>query len=187
MTDWQAVAHGAVTDQQAAHDVPELTALLALLESRQPQTIVELGTWAGGLTWALARLPGLQRLITVDVHLQPGAIERLSALPVRTSYIRGDSAAVAVLEQVENSLPGPWMDVLVIDGDHTYEAAAADWENYRGLVKPGGLAVIHDTQGFPGRPDVEVPQLWAEIRDVWSTTEIVSRPGGPFGTGIVWL
>lgn len=187
MADWWLTAQQAVTFEQAAQDPYELAVLLALLESRQPQTIVEIGTWAAGLTWALARLPGLRRLITVDVCLQPGAVERLSALPVAASYIRGNSDSAVVIAQVEDSIPGPWMDVLVIDGDHTYAMASADWENYRGLVRPGGLAVFHDTQGFPGRPDVQVPKLWAEIQDVWLTTEIVSRPGGPYGTGIVWL
>lgn len=187
MTDWQAIASEAVRTQQAAQDPHELAVLLALLESEGTSSAVEIGTFAGGLTWALARLPAMKQIITVDTHLQPGAVDRLAALPVRTSYIRGDSALIRVQAEVDDALDRPFTGLLVIDGDHAYKQAAADWENYRFRVATGGVAVIHDTQGFPGRPDVEVPRLWAEIRDVWETTEIVSRPGGPYGTGIVWL
>lgn len=187
MTDWQAIAHEAVTVQHAAQDEHELAVLLALLDSAGTSSAIEIGTWAGGLTWALSRLPAMKQLVTVDTHLQPGAVDRLSALSVRTSYIRGNSVAIRVQAEVDDALDRPFTGLLVIDGDHAYQQAAADWENYRFRVAPGGLAVIHDTQGFPGRPDVQVPRLWAEIRDVWQTTELVSRPGGPFGTGIVWL
>lgn len=187
MTDWRAVANDAVLKEQAVQDRRELAVLLALLECRRPRTVVEIGTWAAGLTWALARLPDLEQVVTVDTRLQPGAVERISALPVLGTYIKGDSASETTIGQVTDALYGEWADVLVIDGDHAYGPASADWEGYRHLVTPGGVAVIHDTQGYPGRPDVEVPRLWAEIRDVWETTELVSRPGGPFGTGIVWL
>lgn len=35
-------------------------------------------------------------------------------------------------------------DLLVIDGDHSYEGVKADFDNYRDLVRPGGLIVFDD-------------------------------------------
>ena len=36
------------------------------------------------------------------------------------------------------------IDLLFIDGDHTYEGVKSDLENYIDLVKPGGCVVFHD-------------------------------------------
>ena len=36
------------------------------------------------------------------------------------------------------------IDLLFIDGDHSYEGAKADWESYRLLLAPGALVVFHD-------------------------------------------
>jgi len=40
---------------------------------------------------------------------------------------------------------------LFIDGGHTDEAAAADYEGWAGLIAPGGLLAIHDV--FPDPAD----------------------------------
>lgn len=44
-------------------------------------------------------------------------------------------------------------DVLVIDGDHSYEGVKFDFDNYAPLVRPGGFIVIDDYQS-PDWPDV---------------------------------
>lgn len=36
------------------------------------------------------------------------------------------------------------IDVLFIDGDHTYEGVKDDWENFSPFVKKGGWVVFHD-------------------------------------------
>ena len=37
------------------------------------------------------------------------------------------------------------LDVLFIDGDHSYEGVKADWEAYKGLLKTGSVVVFHDS------------------------------------------
>lgn len=44
-------------------------------------------------------------------------------------------------------------DVVVIDGDHSYDGVRRDFENYAGHVVPGGFVIIDDYQG-PSWPDV---------------------------------
>ena len=44
-------------------------------------------------------------------------------------------------------------DVLVIDGDHSYEGVKFDFDNYAPMVRPGGLIIIDDYQS-PDWPDV---------------------------------
>ncbi|MBI5623173.1 MAG: class I SAM-dependent methyltransferase [Elusimicrobia bacterium] len=41
--------------------------------------------------------------------------------------------------------PGLKLDLLFIDGDHSYEACLRDWELYGALLAAGGVAVFHDT------------------------------------------
>jgi len=37
------------------------------------------------------------------------------------------------------------IDLLFIDGDHSYEACLADWRAYGPLVRKGGVVAFHDT------------------------------------------
>jgi predicted O-methyltransferase YrrM len=41
------------------------------------------------------------------------------------------------------------IEVLFVDGDHTYEGVRADFDNYFPKMQVGGLMAFHDT-GFPG-------------------------------------
>lgn len=54
--------------------------------------------------------------------------------------VRGFSTDV--VEQVRKISPS--LDLLFIDGDHSYEGVKADWEAYKGFLKPGSTVVFHD-------------------------------------------
>jgi predicted O-methyltransferase YrrM len=54
--------------------------------------------------------------------------------------VRGLSAAVA--DQVKAETES--VDLLFIDGDHSYESVLADWQAYSGMLKPGSVVVFHD-------------------------------------------
>jgi predicted O-methyltransferase YrrM len=45
-------------------------------------------------------------------------------------------------------------DVLVIDGDHSYAGVKADFENYLGMMRPGGF-IIFDDFNSEDWPDVQ--------------------------------
>jgi predicted O-methyltransferase YrrM len=44
------------------------------------------------------------------------------------------------------------VDFVFIDGDHQYEAALGDWENWNPLVAPGGIIALHDSRVTADRP-----------------------------------
>lgn len=54
--------------------------------------------------------------------------------------MRGYSTDVVsqVSAQVEH------LDLLFVDGDHSYEGVKADWDAYKHLLKPGAIVVFHD-------------------------------------------
>lgn len=173
-------AYGALQDQS------ELEVLLGILHDRIPEQIIEIGTWAGGLTWALAQLPEVRTVVTVDRNFQPWPQTNAEWPKNHIIRVQGDSTDTYTRDKVTVTLGGELADVLVIDGGHDYHTCMRDWQIYTPLVRDEGLVVVHDTQGFPGNPDVEVPAVWRKIRREHRTLELVSHPGGPFGTGIVW-
>ena len=53
---------------------------------------------------------------------------------------------------------GEPLDLLFIDGDHSYDGVRADFELYGRLVRPGGLIALHDVnEDFRTRRGVETP------------------------------
>lgn len=181
------MAQQAIDNHQALHNPGELAVLVRMMDTILPKTILEIGTWAGGSAWAWSRIRSVEHIVTVDVSPQPGAAARLASLPCKVTQVTGLSDHQETYRQVTNVLNGTPPDVVIIDGGHTYPEARADWNIYGSMVAVGGMVVFHDTQGYPGNDTVQVPKLWAEIRGTWRTTELVDMPGGPGGTGIVWM
>lgn len=180
-------ADQAVNHHQALQAEGELAVVLSLLHCTDPHVILEIGTWAGGSAWAWSRIPTVQHIVTVDLGPREEAAVRLAELPCRADLVVGDSGHPDTVRRVTTFLDGYAPDVLVIDGAHEYTRARRDWDTYMPMVKAGGLVILHDTQGYPGNDTVQVPQLWAEVRGSYRSAEVVTTPGGPAGTGIVWL
>lgn len=181
------VARRAIGEHRALHNQGELTVLMTLLDALQPVRIIETGTWAGGSAWAFSQLYSVRHIVSIDPAPQPGAAQHLETLNCHVDLLQLDSTQASTRAAVEDLLDGLMADVVFIDGDHLYESARADFDNYMPFVRPGGLVVVHDTQGYPGNDTVQVPKLWAEVRLVHRTTELIDKLGGPGGTGLVWL
>jgi predicted O-methyltransferase YrrM len=61
------------------------------------------------------------------------------------------------------------IDLLFIDGDHSYEGVKNDWNLFHPFVRPGGVVLFHDTAWQlenPGtmRADMGVPRFVDELR-----------------------
>ncbi|RPH56645.1 MAG: class I SAM-dependent methyltransferase, partial [Acidobacteria bacterium] len=87
------------------------------------------------------------------------------------------------------------LDVLFIDGDHSYEGVRRDFEMYRPLVREGGLIVFHDIvpdfgqrYGASTRASTGgVPQFWAELKSRYpDVQEIIEDPRQDgYGLGVL--
>jgi predicted O-methyltransferase YrrM len=87
----------------------------------------------------------------------------------RTNVIKGDSVEIAqtwphyVAGYGRN---GDWIDLLFVDGDHTYKGVARDLSFWAGKVKPGGRIVFHDVaQHTNHSPHPQHFEVAAAIRD----------------------
>ncbi len=59
------------------------------------------------------------------------------------------------------------IDLLHIDGLHTYEAVKEDFDNWYSKVKPGGIILFHDIEAR--QSDFGVWKFWAELEQSYST------------------
>lgn len=79
------------------------------------------------------------------------------------------------------------IDLLHIDGFHTYEAVSADFANWYPKVKPGGIILFHDVQAR--LQDFGAWKFWDEVRAEHETFTfnhgfglgVLRKPGGERG------
>jgi len=103
------------------------------------RTILEIGTRWG--TSTLAFLHGIHdrghknlKLYSMDIEDCTGVVKD-PELKKHWEFMQGDSKTL------------PWdkeIDVLLIDGDHSYEGVKADYERFEPFVKEGGIILMHD-------------------------------------------
>jgi predicted O-methyltransferase YrrM len=73
------------------------------------------------------------------------------------------------------------IDLLHIDGLHTYEAVKEDFESWLPKMSSNGIIILHDIH--VRREDFGVHKLWSEIKLRFETMEFV----GSYGLGVVFL
>jgi cephalosporin hydroxylase len=176
----------------------EISGLLELLKQNPPRYVCEIGTASGGTLFLFAQVCApAALLISVDLGLSAERClvhARFAARRQRIVSIRGDSRDPKTLERVRSLLRGHPLDLLFIDGDHSYAGVKADFSNFSPLVGTGGLIVFHDivrdlgsrcgtpTQHYTGG----VPTFWEEIKARHRTSELIEDPGQDgYGIGIV--
>jgi predicted O-methyltransferase YrrM len=116
---------------------------------REPgvETIVEIGRFRGGSTFLIAAaMSGGARLFSYDTHGKLGSPERADD-PLREALSRYGLAGrveIIVADSTTAAPPTAVCDLVFVDGDHSYAGAKADFEHWRGLLRPGGHLLFHD-------------------------------------------
>jgi predicted O-methyltransferase YrrM len=184
-----------VSTVHSTQRVDEFAAFLEIVERLRPRRVCELGTYLGGTLWFLAKASDPNAVIvSVDIDAPLFARTqraRLAAPGQRLVSIEGDSHQQAVRGRVSAEFDHQPLDVLFIDGDHTYDGVKQDFEMYSPLVREGGLIAFHDINGGPqgsGPLSGEVPRYWAELRAQHPgiTHELVSRTDEEgYGIGVI--
>jgi predicted O-methyltransferase YrrM len=171
--------HGAIQKEQ------ELAGFLALLADHPLEVVVEIGSDAGGTLWAWQQLPGVRRVIGVDQpHAGYSSGQTLNDHGAEVVY--GDSHDPATVGALVDLLAGDLVDLLFIDGDHSFAGVARDYEAFRYLVRPGGIIAFHDICVHPHRPDVGVDMFWRQLPDEgWRKDVIVTDPPTWGGIGVL--
>ena len=95
---------------------------------------------------------------------------------------------------MKNALGDKTIDLLFIDGDHSYEGVKKDYEMYLPLISKKALVVFHDiVEDHFTRFDKqtincagEVPKFWKEIKQGFPCKEFIANPEqNGFGIGVL--
>lgn len=154
----------------------------------RPRRYLEIGTYQGGsallVNSALESLGSDGRLFCIDP--QPAiAPDHWQLLQARTKLIEGYSPRV--LPKVMR-LAGGRFDLVLVDGDHTYQGVLADAEGVLSCVEHGGYVLFHD--GF--HPDVRraidefVDGHRGEVMDLGMVTREVTSELDEAGNRVEW-
>jgi hypothetical protein len=164
-----------------------------LVGALRPRALVELGTYYGMSYLAMCqamKAAGVEgRCFAVDSwegdshagHLHSRAFEQLRTMH-DPDYADFSTLLPMLFEKAVERFEDGSIDLLHIDGLHTYEAVKTDYETWRPKMSTRGVILFHDTQehdrGFG------VHQLWAEISGDYPSFEFEHEHGlGVLGVG----
>lgn len=140
-------------DKIYTHLTKEEKMLLSKLASNiRDGYALEIGSYLGASAFFIAAgLKGSSKLICIDtwtnIAMSEGMrdtynefVENTRDLQEKIIMIRGLS--YEVIDKVKQITKE--MDLLFIDGDHSYDGVKKDWDLYFPLVKKGGYVIFHD-------------------------------------------
>jgi predicted O-methyltransferase YrrM len=169
-----------------------------IVQGRKPKAFLEIGTRNGGMFFVLCRLSDPQAIV-ISLDLPGGkfgggytafqipVMWRMKKTGQQLHLLRTDSHRAETKTRTQRALNGSQLDLLFIDGDHTYEGVRKDFEMYSPLVRPGGLIAFHDIVEI-AEPDFGVPKFWNEVKTRYTHTELVENPRqGWGGLGLLYL
>jgi predicted O-methyltransferase YrrM len=158
----------------------EIKALLEVLAESPPRIVLEIGTGLGGTTLLLARVATEDAVIvTLDLPVGPSRQRLLGAGTQRGQTIhvvRDDSHQSATVDRVQSIIGGEQVDVLFMDGDHSYEGVQEDFRLYSPLVHNSGWVVFHDIVPGPEEFVGGVPEFWSHLKRDREVREFIHDP-----------
>lgn len=168
----------------------EILTLAKVVADSKPKVVLEIGSAYGGTLLIWAQITR-ELLISCDIEDRTYRLSFYRRFPPPGSrctveMLVGDSHQPAFRRRVEELLEGRKVDFLFIDGDHTREGVAADYRDYRHLVRPGGIIAFHDIVEKQAIAENQVYDFWRTIRGDASAREIIDDPDQTgFGIGII--
>jgi predicted O-methyltransferase YrrM len=154
--------------------------LFGIARSLKPAIAVEIGSARGKSACFIGmalKENGSGRLYAIDPHTRTewNDSESVDTYDIIRDHLEklalSDVVTIVRKRSIEmpDSLPTP-IDLLFIDGDHSYEGVKADWAAYRPRMSPFGLVVFHDTiwdlkrNDKWYRSDIGVPRFVEDLR-----------------------
>jgi len=189
-----ALSHDLIKPWQVPSELHRFAKIVATL---RPEKVMEIGTFKGGTLCVLCRLSSpTAKIISVDLPggRFGGGYSAMRSFLYRSvckysqdlHLIRGDSQSNEILTSVTSITQS--LDLLFIDGDHTYEGVKRDFLAYSPLVRAGGVVAFHDIVEHPKGSDCEVGRFWNEIKQQYRYEEIIENPQqGWAGIGVLYM
>jgi len=130
----------------------------------RPNTVLEIGS--GAFTFSQAILAALEETTATLYTFDPNPKTQYKHPQMQLFLDTSDQAAKLWKQPI---------DLLMIDGDHSYHQVKKDFVNFYPHVTPAGLIIFHDIN-VPSAPGVK--KLWTEIKPHHNIqAEILTWPG----------
>ena len=170
----------------------ELAALLQFMKGAVLNTVVEIGTASGGVFFVLCKVADNNAtLISIDdgegrygdtkLAITEEELRRYGKDGQTIHAIRKDSHMDLTKGKLLKLLNGRQIDLLFIDGDHTYEGVKKDYAMYSTLVKENGFIVFHDICQHDPEKKCEVDKFWKELKPNHVTQELLDMANTSWG------
>ena len=177
----------------------EIEEFCKFIKSLSLKVILEIGTANGGTLFLLSRFSHPNALlISVDLPVGPyigdydyninSFYKTFTLKKQKMVLIKDDSHEPSTLKLLKKKLENKQIDLLFIDGDHSYEGVKKDFEMYGPLVKENGIIAFHDIVKVSPEIEInnEVNKFWNEIKEKFEYIEIVDDWNqGWAGIGII--
>lgn len=192
----QAILEFARRHFEAGQKTSEILAFAEFARSYTPRVFCEVGTYQSGTHFFLTHaLPSVSTTIAIDLLIRNKEKLKLLQKPGQVSVLlEASSRYRTTSRKIEALLAGQPIDLLFIDGDHSYEGVRDDFLAFRGLVREGGLIAFHDIcedyETRYGRKTGQyaggVPRFWRKLREGFDYREFVDIPEQDgFGIGVI--
>ena len=144
----------------ASLQVDEAALLYRLARDATDGPFAEIGRFKGGSTFIFASaLPAGVELWSYDLHValradMPGEQLDAELHEALARYGLEHKVHLIVADSRKVEPPSSTLEVLFIDGDHSYEGARADFDRWSAFVRSGGHVLLHDAVDSGGYGNV---------------------------------
>lgn len=165
-----------------------------LIKSRKIKNVLEIGTANGGTLYLFSRIINKNGII-VSLDLETPewkqSFYKSFALGKQQIFlVAGNSHKKQTLKRIKKILRNKKIDLLFIDGDHSYKGVKSDFNLYKDLVKNGGIIAFHDIAAayIINSHWAEVNKFWIRLKRKYKHIEIIEDKNRQraFGIGVMY-
>ncbi len=164
-----------------------------LIHFLRPKTVVELGVFWGGSFFVFCQAvkasgsPTICHAVdTWEGDSQAGKLDESTFLEFQknreTHFADISQVKRMRFEQALDSFPDESIDLLHIDGFHTYEAVKHDYETWLPKVAKGGIILFHDVKVVNEEQNFGVKRFWEELKK----DKLHFEMNNQFGLGVLY-
>jgi predicted O-methyltransferase YrrM len=164
-----------------------------LIANLKPKRVVELGTHRGTSLFAFCQAAKDHLLETEIVAVDAWKGDEQAGFydenvfqevnEIKDNYYSRINVKLLrkTFDEAANEFEEDSIDILHIDGLHTYEAVKHDFENWCPKINDSGIIIFHDIE--VGENDFGVYKLWENLKEKFSTIEFYHS----FGLGVLFI
>ena len=178
----------------------EFVQFMQLVKDRGYKNFMEIGSNEGGTFLSIGKILPIDS-VKISLDIINGGFgglnemeynkrnKKLKSLLSNCHFINKNSHSFEAKTIVEYILGENKLDVLFIDGDHTYNGVKKDYETFNGFVRGGGIIAFHDIKNCPIHHEqgCYVDEFWNEVngdkkeflvpqKDEWGGIGIINKP-----------